>query len=111
MSQKLGLYERKEELHQKIEDFNERSFHFLNLHADIEASVFSQEDEDKDLDDEEDSLKEQSEDVADMQNQVITLLLPSNISTAENQSEMEKAKLIEMDLRKGQIRCSERLIN
>ena len=52
VSQNLGLYEKKEELYQQIEDFNEKSFHFLNLHADEEASVSSQEDKDKDLDDE-----------------------------------------------------------
>ena len=111
MSQKLGLYEKKEELYQQIEDFNEKSFHFLNLHADIEASVSSQEDKDKDLDGEEDSVKEQTEDVAETQNQVINLLLPSNISSAENQSEMEETKLIEMDLHKGEIECPEKLIN
>ena len=74
-------------------------------------SVSSKEDKDKDLDDEEDSVKEQTEDVAEMQNQVNNLLLPSNISSAENQSKMKEAKLIEMDLCKGEIECPEKLIN
>ena len=77
--------------------------HFLKLHAHLEASVSSQEDEDRDFEDQEDILVERTEEDADMQDQVINLLLPSKISTLseENGSEIEKARLIEMDLRKG----------
>jgi hypothetical protein len=103
VSQKLGLYERKEELHERIEEFNQGSFHFLKLHADLEASVSSQEDNDKDFEDEEELLIEQTEEDANMQDQVINLLLPSKISRSseENGSEIEKARSMEMDLRKG----------
>lgn len=99
MSQKLGLYERKEELHERIEEFNQGSLHFLKLHADLEASVSSQEDQDRDFEDQE----EETEEDADMQDQVINLLLPSKISTLseENVSEIQKARSIELDLRKG----------
>ncbi len=103
VSQKLGLYERKEELHERIEEFNQGSLHFLKLHADLEASVSSQEDNDKDFEDEEELLIDQTEEDANMQDQVINLLLPSKISMSseENGSEIEKARSMEMDLRKG----------
>jgi hypothetical protein len=102
VSQKLGLYERKEELHERIQEFNQGSLHFLKLHADLEASVSSQEDDDKDFEDAEDVFPERTEEEANMQDQVMPLL-PSNISgsSEENGSEIEEARVIEMDLRKG----------
>jgi hypothetical protein len=101
-SQKLGLYERKAELQQKIEEFNEQSLHFLNLDTDMEAVVSTEEDGDDGLDDEDSMMIHMEDDVADVQDQaVINLLLPSNISNQTNPSAVE-ARSIEMDLRKGQ---------
>ena len=89
------------ELNEQIEEFNQQSFHLLNLPADIESLQPMVDDEHKDLGEEEDVVEEAEEDMPDMQNQVLTLLLPSNVSTQNTIT--KEAKLMEIDLRKGQV--------
>ena len=69
------------ELNEQIEEFNQQIFHLLNLPTEIGCLQPMVDDEHKDLYEEEDVVEEAEEDMPDMQNQVLTLLFPSNIST------------------------------
>src|ERR1700678_1999742 len=86
ISQKLGLYEKKADLYQRMEEFNKQSFYFLNL-DDNTIIQFN-------YDDEED------EDYA--QDQAVNLLLPSKIANKNTHTVSEDVKSMEIDLRKGQ---------
>ena len=41
VSQKLGLYEKKADLYQRMEEFNKQSFYFLNLNDNTIIQFFS----------------------------------------------------------------------
>lgn len=106
VSQKLGLYEKKADLYQRMEEFNEQSFYFLNLDDntilqfdDDDGEVEEGEEIDND-DDNNASVTEEAEDYA--QDQAFNLLLPSKIANKNTHTVSEEVKSMEIDLRKGQ---------
>lgn len=74
------------------------------MHTDTEAVLFTEEKDDEDLDDDEEDLvmEQTEEEVSDIPDQVVNLLLPSNISSQADQLAGNEGRSIEMDLRKGE---------
>lgn len=120
-SNKIKLYEKKLDLQQRIEAFNEQSQHLLNLplNADSVLDASENQDDEKEEDFEEGEEEEEEKEVEEKRKNLeeeeeeieedyeaqgkLVLIFPSNIRNYSGDSSIiEVAKAMELDIRKGQ---------
>ena len=90
-------------MHQRIQEFNEQSLHFLGLDDDTIVQLMDDSENDEEVEEvENDEDNEQDEEVSSTEDEAISLLLPSKIWNDKTQGVLEEVKLMEMDLWKGQ---------